>query len=219
MHDEAFADAARPAPRCILRLPMQAYSIGHELILTTKRNTLLSANVSEFQSLPQPQQIQALISAAYVCSQTWEQNNHVSYGFWSNLLDSRRWKRWERAISGVNWAVEIADFRNYRQAGSLCPPLTDNRFSESSSDGDAGRTYGSPFMARLVNYLRQSMVPESVLMDYPLGRAAFEYFAYLEEQQRAQVENANEQETRLSFEKHAADIALEQAEREVSCRP
>ena len=189
---------------------MKPYSIGHDLILTAKRNPMVVGTRNDFDLLPESAQIAAMTQAVDVCSQTWLQNN-TTYLKWSDRCRINNcWKKWEKANRNTDWPLAIADFRNYRAEGSSFPPITDNRFSDASSDAAAGRSAGSPFMARLINYLRQSRIPEADIMDYPLGRATFEYFASLEEVGRIQVENHNENETRLSFERNAAAILREQ---------
>lgn len=208
MHDLAFADAARPAPRRILRLPMRPYGIGHELILQSRRNPLVCLTHEEFNHLPVAQQISAAITAALVCYRTWDENSKRE----------RNLRLWGWFIRNTDWPLTIADFRNYRNEGSICPRITEDQFSDMPSESDGSRSFGSPFLARLINFL--SSRPASILhhqpmlnpiMDYPLGLAAFEYFASGEEQGRVQVENTSEQETRESFEKNQAAIFAEKA--------
>lgn len=207
MFKEAFADAARPAPRCILRLPMRPYSIGHELILTQRRNPLVCLSETEFNTLPISQQIAAVINAALICYRTWDENHRRERNLWL----------WGWFIRRTDWPVAIMEFRIYRAEGSLAPRITESRFSDiPPSDDSVSRAFGSPFLARLIHFLSQRPLsiiqpPLNPVMDYPFGQAAFEYMAAGEEQGRVQVENESEHETRTSFEKHEADIRAEHA--------
>lgn len=189
---------------------MRRYSIGHELFLVSTRNNLVTLTHESFSELPIKDQIAAVTLATDVCSQTWQENN-TSYHRWIDKWRiQRQWNKWERANRNSDWALAIADFRAYRAEGSTFPPLTEDRFSDTPSESEGGRAFGSPFMARLVNYLRKSGIPEAEIMDFPLGQAAFEYFSAMEEEGRIQVENASENETRLSFEANVAAIRAEQ---------
>lgn len=209
MHDEAFADAARPAPRCILKLPMLPYSIGHEIILTRQRNDLVCLSWDKFADLSPEHQQFALKQACLVCYRTWKQN-----------ANPERWLRlWSWIIRKTDWALAVAEFRTYRFEGMMFPPVPDPRFVQGKTgDEEAGRTLGSPLMARLIHYLRSNGIPETAIMDYPLGRAAFEYFAYLEENGRINVENSDEAETRESFNANVEAFKREAKEQKDTCQ-
>lgn len=216
MHDAAYARAARPALRRILRLPMLHYSIGHEIILQSQGNPLVTLTEAEFNELTITLQIDAIRRAALVCHHTWAGNSQPER--WLGL--------WSWTIRNTDWPLEIAEFRIYRAEGSTAPPITAPEFSDTPVDEDApkGRSIGSPLLARLVNFLaaRPSTLnpqPSTNLMDYPLGAALFEYFASMEEQGRIHIENAGEQETRESFEANKAAILAEQCETTPSAQP
>lgn len=216
MHDAAYARAARPALRRILRLPMLHYSIGHEIILQSQENPLVTLTEAEFNDLPIARQINAIIRAALVCSRTWDGNSQPER--WLGL--------WSWTIRNTDWPLEIAEFRIHRAAGSTAPTITAPEFSDTPVDEDApkGRSIGSPLLARLVNFLRAQdsglrTQNSGLVEDYPLGRALFEYFASMEEQGRIHIENADEQETRESFEANKAAILAEQGETTPSAQP
>lgn len=214
MHDEAFADAARPAPRCLLSLPLLPYSIGHEIILLSKRNPIVCLTLEDFAKLPIERAVASVINAADVCSMNWRENHEFFHTFLDKWRIKRQWQRWEKANKHTDWALAIADFRNYRLEGSTCPRITDNRFSESPAEGEGGRSFGSPFLARLIVFLRKSGVANAEVMDYPMGRAAFEYLAAQEDENRVQVENETEAATRIEFDRLANEIKAEHAAKE-----
>ena len=68
MHELFFADAARPTPCVVLRLPLRPYAIGHELRLLARRNPFLCLSRSAFDELPVAQQITALVTAIVVAA-------------------------------------------------------------------------------------------------------------------------------------------------------
>ena len=63
MSSIVFADALRPSPVRILRLPMRPYSLGHELILLQQRNPLLFLTPDEFGKLT----IEQAAAVAFLC--------------------------------------------------------------------------------------------------------------------------------------------------------
>lgn len=206
MHDEAFADATRPTPRVILRLLMLDYSIGHELLLVARRNPLVVLSQDEFSLLPDREQRRAMIGAALICSNTWASNQKP-----------HKWTRlWGWMIRKENFDLAIAEFRNYRAEGSRFPRIADP-FAADEDSKEAGRQPGSPFLARLIVHLRKTNVPNDEIMDYPMGRATFEFLADLEDGGRVKVENDDERETREGVEKIEAEVRAER-EKEKPCR-
>ncbi len=172
---------------------MLDYSIGHEILLLNQRNPLACLSGEEFDKLPSNEQRIAIIRAALVCSQTWAQN-----------LKPHKWLRlWGWLIRNQDFALAVADFRNYRWAGSSFPIL------KKLDDSEAGRAFGSPLFARLLNFIGGNY-------DHPLGLAQWLYFAALEGDGKIHVENEMEQSIREQEAKHIADILREQEERK-SC--
>ena len=185
---------------------MLDYSIGHELLLIAKRNPLVMLPESQFNELPDPEQRRAIIGAALLCSNTWKSNQKP-----------HKWTRlWGWLIRKENFELAIAEFRQYRAEGSRFPRIPSS-FAADEDPRDKGRACGSPFLARLIVHLRKTGIPNEEVMDYPLGRATFEFLAYLEDDGRIKVENEDERETREGEERIAAEIAAEKA-KEKPCR-
>ncbi len=210
MHDVLFADAAKPASCNILKLKLKAYSIGHELLLFQQGNMLLSSK-SDFDKLEGNLQRAAIIRAALVCSQNWRENHQP-----------HRWlKLWRWANRNTDYALAIADFRNYRQSGSLYPPAPDEK-SDLIANGEkeeGGRNLGAPFMARLFNFI--SALPDREIknygetaFDFPLGLGQFLYFSHLESEGVMKIENDNEAQIREEMAGHLSAI-----EKEAQCQP
>jgi hypothetical protein len=134
MHDQAFAEAARPRARRILRLPLLEYSIGHEILLQREQNALLAPGEA-FLQLPGKEKSRALLRAVLICSQTWKENQRP----W-------RWfSVWSWFVRGhQDFASSIAEFQIYRREGSTGPPLVPIE--------EDGRELGSPFLARLLAF-------------------------------------------------------------------
>ncbi len=193
MNRLAFAEATRPTPRIIFRLPLRRYSIGHELILASEENPLLAA-AEDFDRLPEPIQRQAIIRAVLVCHRTWNQNEACS-----------RWPIfWSWVLRRANFPLAIAEFRIYREQGSTCPIL--------NAPKGKGRAFGSPEMAMLLNYSEAVYGPE-LAMDQPLGFLAWKYYAELERQGDCEVENVQDYQIRTECEQHQRDWEKEQAEK------
>lgn len=193
MNDEAFADAARPTPRAILRLPMLPYSIGHELILQAERNPLLAVP-SDFNSIPDVLQRAAIFRAVLVCSRTWEENERCA-----------RWPfLWAWFAKRSNIPLAVAEFRTYRNDGSTCPYL-------STLERNSPRSLGSPIMALLLNYAEDRYGRKAI--DMPLGYIAWKFYAHLEMDGACNVENEQEADIRQQIEAHQEQYRREQAEK------
>ena len=177
-YNQAFADAARPSRAVVLRLLMLPYSIGHEIQLTQEGNALL-APWDVFNSLTAGQQCYSVARAAQICCRTWRENQNKPIGRWF----LKRWRFYNR---NADYALEIANFRNYRAAGSTFPAI-------GKPDGD-GRVLGSPFMARLLAFAGMENI------DMPLGMAQWMYFATAEADGSCKVLNDHEQQVQSELE-------------------
>src|SRR6185437_4421572 len=93
MHDAALAAAARPTRYVILGLPMKPYSIGHDILLFNQGNPILS---TEFDSLDKVDKRQAVIWAADICSQSWNEYGKIASTWWQRRKLKRVWGKWER---------------------------------------------------------------------------------------------------------------------------
>lgn len=190
MNDLAFADAARPTPPRILRLPLLPYSIGHELLLQAARNPILGG--PEFLAEFDPaQRRKAILRAVLVCSRNWSQNRQPER--WLSL--------WDWTIRRHDTDLSIAEFRAYRDAGSSCPEI------KPSDNGD-GRPLGAPLMARLLSFSAARF--GAAAYDQPLGMLQWMFYAWAEFKGACRVENATERQIREEIAEHQAQYAREQ---------
>lgn len=193
----AFADAARQVPVSVLRTRLKTYSIGHEIILQQKRNPLALLSESEFSDLAAEQRRFAVIQAVLVCCQNWAENQKPHR--WMGL--------WSCRVRMEDFALAIAEFRNYRYGGSTFP-----RFS-SATQSEQGRALGGPILCRLLNFANGNY-------DAPLALTQWRYFCMAEDDGRCHIENEGERDMREQVDKHMADILAEQAKKkEVPCQP
>lgn len=175
MHDLAFADAVRQAPVKILKLPMLDYSVGHELLLQRYRNPLLAPKKA-FDELDASIQRSSIIRAALICSRTWNENKKREWFLGIYLLMIRK----------EDHALSIAQFRNYRDAGSTYP--------RPKKQESKGRELGSPLMSRLVAY--GGSIFGNSIFDKPLGMIQWMYFAHCEQEGCLEIENESEKDFR-----------------------
>lgn len=216
MHDCAFAAAVRPARQVILKLPMRPYSLGHEIVLLGQGNPLVTLTREGFNGLPLIQQLQAIGQAAWTCSNTWRENQ-------GQPLLWLKSKIWERNNRRSDFALAIADFRNYREAGCSYPP-TPTAEADTIANGDEsgkGREIGGPFLARLYNHIaalpdREILVHGSSAFDFPMGFATFLYFSHLEAEGELKIENSKEAQIREELIGHKKALAAEKA-KEATC--
>lgn len=205
MHDLSFADAVRPVRVRVLKLDLREYSLGHEALLLSGRNALLLSRPEAFAELPMEQQVFAVKTAALICSSTWKENQKPS-----------RWLRlWSWATRKANYPLAIADFQNYLAAGRVLPPAPDSHACEVlyGKEDDKGRTLGSPMLAQLYNWVahNRELFHMEHPWDAPYALAGTLYFAALETEGRARIENAAEADERLAFEKIQEEVAAEEA--------
>lgn len=199
MSDTAFAEAARPRPRVILRLPLMPYSLGHEIILQSQENLILAPE-GYFNKYAPEIQCSALIKAVLVCSRTWQQNSKPDK--WLNL--------WGWTIRNQNFPLAIADFRNYRTEGSSFPKI------KPAEDANEGRTLGASFLSRLTDYASSRF--GSDCFDQPLGMLQWMYFAEAEQNGSCRIENERERQIREEIEAAQAEYARKH-KKEDGCQP
>src|ERR1700739_3495079 len=97
MHELPFADAVRPAAVSVLKLLMLNYSVGHEIILLSRRNPLVCLSAEEFIKLPGEDQRTAIIFAADCCCQNWSEY-HGQYSAEDKIAVDQKWAEWRKAI-------------------------------------------------------------------------------------------------------------------------
>lgn len=196
MSELAFAEAARPRPRRILRVQLLPYSIGHELILIRYRSPLLFLDPEDFSGLDAPLRRMATLQAVSVCSRTWEENTQPE-----------RWLRlWGWLIRNEDFDKAADEFRAHRNEGSTCPSI----LPPENGDDEYARAPGSPLMCRLLDYAANALGPG--VFNQPLGMVQWMYFAHKEHEGALRVENDFECQIREEIEQHRRDYAREQEE-------
>jgi hypothetical protein len=207
MNDLAFADCARPTPVAILRLALMPYSLGHEVLLLKERNPFVMCHVEQFSDLPLEQQIYAVKRAALICSQGWRSNH-----------GRQKWLRlWGWLTSKSDYALAIAEFRNYLNEGRMLPSPPSRHAVEVlyGKEDEKGRAMGSPLAAQLYNYVCANLgkfnVTPATAWDAPYSLAGMLYFAELESAGQIRIENAAEAGEQAELEKIQREIEEEQA--------
>lgn len=191
MEPFAFADAVLPAQARVLRLPLRPYSIGHELILLRQRNPLVIFTPDSFSAASIPEQCDALIKAALICSRSWsEQNQKQRWMRVWNFLLSRK-----ELSTAQSLAVEIQKFREYRKAGTTFPaaPNPDWAFV-SNGHADRGRMLGGDVLVQCTNFLQSKCkaLNYATVWDIPMGVALHLYFTQCELDGSRMIENEDE---------------------------
>lgn len=215
MHDFAYAAAARQARFVIIGLELKPYSIGHELLLLQQGNPLL-LDSDRFSKLPFEDQYRAVIRAVLICSRDWRSNQrpHKWMRFWS-------WKN-----RNADYALAIADFRNYRQQGSTHPPAPEAEayMISNKDDSNSAREKGSPILARVYNHVcampdREIFNYGRTAYDFPLGLGLFLWLSRLEEDDRAVIENSDEVDAKEKMAKIREDAraAVSEMTKEEPC--
>lgn len=195
MQDTAYADAQRPAPGGVLKLPLRNYSLGHELLLLRERNAFLLVSPSDFKQLPLAERIYALHRATWICANGWEQNVFERFVFLKARL--LQWRR--RGLTAADYEAAAIGFFNYLAAGRSFPQLSPRRMEKGEKPG---RPFGGPLLAQLHEFLlgRTDVATTAAAWDYPFGAAVWRYFVKLETDGAVQIENAEEQAGRLQAE-------------------
>lgn len=197
-----FADAVRPDTVRILRLLMQPYSIGHELILLKERNPLIVLNEVAFDLLPIPQQITAVIRAVLVCCQDYESSSQPHK--WLKLWG---WRNRHSNYIDAAWL-----FRRYRADGSTFPPSPDKESDEIANGKDeGGRQLGGDIITRVLNFLctKYRAFGYSSVYNFPFGMALHLYTCELEVEGRIRIENDRERQVKSEMKEHLEAIAKE----------
>lgn len=193
MHDLALADAARPTPARILKLRMEPYSIGHELLLIQQRNPIILSD-SEFAAIHLEDKISSVMDAALICSRNWNQNQSPAI-----------WTRYGlKLIHGQDVLAEVVAFRDYRAVGSSFPKVM------PSDDPGSTCVLGGPFLARLIMAVASVWQP---VMDCPLSFAQHLFFAESERRGECRIEGFVENLVQKQVDEMTAQIHKEHAER------
>lgn len=224
MHDALLADSALPRQRVCLRLPLLTYSIGHEILLWHARNPILIFSDRDWQAITWEKKKSWLRKAVLICHNDWRGNQKVE-----------KWLRlWHWMIDRCDWALEMAEFRNYlmehrlvMQTLSAAVP-EDVQIFEIANQGDKlglGRALGAPFTSQLLNYAIQrdlrtvldismgfkSLFRKPTIYDVPFGLAANLMLGELECEGRLHIENEREAEERKNWRSMNAEIEGQKA--------
>jgi hypothetical protein len=165
MHEAALARAAQPATAIVLGTRLRPYSLGHELLLSTR-----DLHLSKYEDLE---------TAVLICCHSWRE--YSAPDFWAGLK-ARLWKwrtwQWRVPIMRERLEEEARKLIEYREQGSLEFPL-----SELAAGGNStgSRWPGAPFLLRMHQFLMSHVgKTEADAWDYPFGLAKMRWFAFWE---------------------------------------
>lgn len=207
MQDTNFAHAIRPLPVCILKLPLRNYSLSHELFLLREKNAFLLKSPADFAVMSVASQIFALNRAVWICSNTHSQNESEHFiRLKSWIIEFRN-----RRLSGPDYAIEITKMWQYLSLGRGCPRLS-KRVLEAGDK--SGRPFGAPLLGQLHHFVLT--LPEvqkfesahqmlDVVWNFSFSESIWRYFVSLELEGAVQIENEDEQTTRVTREKIESD--------------
>jgi hypothetical protein len=186
MHDLLFAKSFNPAPAIVLRLPLETYTIGHEMALLQRDNPLVFYRAESFKELPAADQDIALRAAVLLCSKRLPR--------WGRL-----WSLWADRLFGP---AEIDKFYAYREAAMADLPTT----RMPRVQGVPHHYYGAPELARLLNYVTEhhSLLIQAHFkgtpLNFPLGLARMLYSTHLECEGQIWVKNHHDEEFKARHE-------------------
>lgn len=165
MHAAWFTAAVPDAPVTVLKLRLRPYSLGHEILLTRLESPFVQASpISEARREADIRS--ALLVAALICSQTWEDACRTLHSPFLNLF--LRFWRWR--LRNTDWSAELIRFANYVRAGTWMP--------EVNTPKSGGRALKSPWPFRLAAILMREMhQSESAALNMSMSRAAAYYAA------------------------------------------
>lgn len=206
MHEIAFADAARQNASACLGLKLDAYSLGHELLLLNQRNGLLTLGFKDFSNLPVDDQQWHLMFAVGTCERDWK----------ANQKKMRNFRFWKWTLRKANWPLEIAEFRNYLDAAHTAfsgpsesvDSILASAHGYSAMKDSRGRTSGAPLIARLYHFVHSQIRPVET-WDYPFAMATMLYQTHLEAEGSLRIENQDEQDEAENLKEIDRQIAAE----------
>ena len=179
-----------PRRSACLGLPLKHYSIRLEMLLIHQQNGLLCLSWSEFNALTSEKQVSELVKAVLICC-------------------ARRPKfirLWEWLYQDCDFALAIADFRNYLAEGrammsSLSPSSEEDKEAyEIASKGEkleGGRALGSPMISQMILFaIKELRTTQDEALDAPFGHLGNLYLAHLESLGAIAVENQSEMDAR-----------------------
>lgn len=205
MHEFSVADAFRPNPTSVLGLPLEPYSIGHELILLRRRNAFLTLSEAEFSLLDFWQQLHAIREAVWLCSDSYgarerfERPSWFMLGMRWNERKRRMWVCCQKELLPEDYALAVADFRNYLVEAHPRIPSPGKFAIEVLYPDDAesrGRSYGQPMVLSLYHFVIGLPAKErpKCAWDFPYAKAMWLYFSKLESGGAFRIENFEERD-------------------------
>lgn len=212
MQEFIFSDAVRPQPVVILRLPLLTYSLGHEILLLRARNAVLTHSVAQFNQLTIAQQVFALTSGVLICAKDWA----------GSQKPEKYLRLWHWLNRNTNWPLQIAEFRNYLAAAHAGMESPDERSDEVCAEAGGyepmakarGRSFGSPLVARLLNFVSQDQLFAAhgckTPYDFNYSLALNLYLTDLETQGNVRIQNREEREEKSNYEKIVAEFRAEE---------
>ena len=186
MHDALYADAARPARVSILGLPMRDYSIGHEILLWRKLNSLATYTEASFNELDESKQNADLFDALFTCERSWTENLSpvrfaCLFGFFRRKADM---------------PAAIKAFREYRENGSH----TLKTIKMPRVSGAPYHYFGAPETARLILFINREKLHHAhgldTPYDFPFGLARILYLTQIETEGGIWIQNAQDYEAK-----------------------
>jgi len=191
----------------VLQLPLRVFSIGHRLILLRQRNPLLWQSEEGFNARTSVEQHFWLIEGVYTCAQSYAARTALENGMagawarWRNRLAVRAW-HWRRQRAKTDWALELANFRNYLAAARICTSFEDRREgfpfmpTMEAAGEERGRLLGGPWDAAIMQFLvRERLCADAAAaLEFPLALAQAHYLTWQEREGGLRILNADEME-------------------------
>lgn len=181
MHEAALARAAQPATAVVLGTRLRVYSLGHELLLSSRPDL----DLSRYEDLEH---------IVLICCQTWAE--YSSPEFWAGLKARLwRWRTWQWRLPVMRERIqeEARKFIAYRTEGSLEFPLSE--IARAGRNLTGVRWPGAPFFLRLHHFLTAHLgKSESQAWDYPFGLAKMHWAAFYEGEGSLDIYNAHDAE-------------------------
>ena len=206
MNELQFAESALPPQTICLGLSLKAYCLRHEIVLLRYQSPFLCLSRAEFDALPMPKQVFALAFAVQICA-----------------VKPPKWKKiWQFRTRNADYALEIAEFRNYLAAGRRMMPVmsssdeSDKEAYEIGNKGEkleGGRCLGSPMIGSMILFgINHMKVDQDAVLDAPYGYLANLYLTYLESKGAVAIENQSELDARREMIRQREELRAEKVE-------
>jgi len=141
---------------------MRPFALGHRLMLEQIENGFTSGIFPAFADL---------VSGAFICAHTWEENLKLNASTWRRWL---RLKVWGVFAGKFDVPTAMLAFHGYVRDGDVFPETRD-------TPGEM-RQLSAPRLARLYLFLRAHGFSESEAMNLPMNAANILYAAKAEQE-------------------------------------